>query len=133
VIRLPFRTSDDRDYLEPAPSPVVPLSCLLAIVLALGVVDVRLGSRLALIAAAFAAVSLATRLPRVLPVTAVLCLAIAGLVVLAGPGGAPAAAAHAARHARLRTHAAIHAQPRTHPGRHARARGHAHPHPGQGQ
>ena len=132
-MRLPFRTSDGRDYLEPAPSPVLPLACLLAILVALGVVDVRLGPRLALVAGAFAAVSLATRLPRVLPVTAVLCLAIAGLVVLTGPGGTPAASAHAARHATLRTHAAIQTHPRTHPGLHARARGHAHPHAGRGQ
>lgn len=94
-MRLPFHTSGDGNYLEPAPSPV---SCLLAIVVGLVVVDARLGSRLALIAAAFAAVSLATRLPRVLPVTAVLCLAIAGLAVLGAPGNAPVVAAHAVIH-----------------------------------
>jgi hypothetical protein len=98
-MRLPFQTSDDREYLEPAPSPVLPVSCLLAIVVALVVVDVRLGSRLALIAAAVAAVSLATRLPRVLPVTAVLCLVIAGIAVLGGPGNAAVLAAHAVIHA----------------------------------
>jgi hypothetical protein len=99
VRRLPFRTSDEREYLEPAPSPVLFVSCLLAIVVALVVVDARIGSRLALIIAAVAAVSLATRLPRVLPVTAVLCLAIAGIAVLGGPGNAPAIAAHAVIHA----------------------------------
>jgi hypothetical protein len=95
MMRLPFHTSGDREYLEPAPSPVLPQSCLLALV----VVDVRLGSRLALIAAAVAAVSLATRLPRVLPVTAVLCLVIAGIAVLGGPGNAAVIAAHAVIHA----------------------------------
>lgn len=129
-MRLPLHRSDSRDYLEPAPSPVLPLACLLAILVALGVVDVRLGSRLALVAGAFAAVSLATRLPRVLPVTAVVCLAIAGLVVLAGPGSTPAASAHAALHARSRRHAALHtragrdastqARTRRHAGMHAR-------------
>jgi hypothetical protein len=95
MMRLPFHTSGDREYLEPAPSPVLPQSCLLALV----VVDVRLGSRLALIAAAVAAVSLATRLPRVLPVTAVLCLVIAGIAVLGGPGNVAVIAAHAVIHA----------------------------------
>jgi hypothetical protein len=118
-MRLPFRTADDRDYLEPAPSPVLPLSCLLAILLALVVVDVRLGSRLALIAAVFAAVSLATRLPRVVPVTAVLCLALAGLAVLAGPGGTPVAAAHVAMRAKPRMPAVRHVRARKHPGMHA--------------
>jgi cell division protein FtsW (lipid II flippase) len=118
-MRLPFRTTEDRDSLEPAPSPVLPLSCLLAIVVALVVVDVRLGSRLALIAAVFAAVSLATRLPRVIPVTAVLCLALAGIAVLAASGRAPVTAAYAAMRAKPRTHAVRHARTRRHPGTHA--------------
>jgi hypothetical protein len=98
-MRPPLPTSDDHEYLEPAPSPVLPVSCLLAIVVALVVADVRLGSRLALIAGASAAISLATRLPRVLPITTVLCLAIAGIAVLGDPGNTPAIAPHAAIHA----------------------------------
>jgi hypothetical protein len=99
-MRVPFATSpDDRDYLEPARSPLVPLSWLLAVVVAIVVVDVRLGGRMALLAAAFGAVSLATRLPRVLPVTAVLLLVIAGLGMLDAPGSASVVAAHAFMHA----------------------------------
>lgn len=99
-MRLPFLTpTHTRDYLEPPPSPLLPVSCLLAIAIADMVVYAELGGRLALITAAFAAVTLATRLPRVLPVTAALALPIAGIAVLAGPGSAAVIAAHTITHA----------------------------------
>jgi hypothetical protein len=100
-MRLPFATTDEHvDYVEPAPSLLLPLSCLLAIAVAVVVVDARFGSRLALITVGFAAASLTTRLPRILAVTAVLCLAVAGIAVLDVPGPAPvAAAAHVLKHA----------------------------------
>ena len=98
-MRLPFLTpTDERDCLEPPPSPLVPVSCLLAIAVAVTVVYAELGGRLALITAAFAAVTLATRLPRVLPVTAALALLIAAIAVLADPGSAAAIAAHVITH-----------------------------------
>jgi hypothetical protein len=94
-MRLPFVTpADQRDCLEPPPSPLLPVSCLLAIAVAVAVVAAELGGRLALITAAFAAVMLATRMPRVLPVTAALALMIAGIAVLAGPGSAAVITAH---------------------------------------
>ena len=101
-MRLPFAPADEHvDYVEPAPSLLLPLSCLLAIAVAVVVVDARLGSRLALIMVAFAVASLTTRLPRILALTAVLCLVVAGIAVLDVPGAAPvAAAAHAVTHAR---------------------------------
>ncbi len=101
-MRLPFATTDEHvGYVEPAPSLLLPLSCLLAIAVAVVVVDARLGSRLALITVGFAAASLTTRLPRILAVTAVLCLVVAGIAVLDVPGPAPvAAAAHVVMHAR---------------------------------
>lgn len=100
-MQLPFRTSAaDRNYLDPAPSPLLPLSCLLAIIVALVVLGAELGPRLALIAAVFAAVSLATRRPRVLPLTAALCLVLAAVTVLDGPGSA-AVAAHTVTHSRI--------------------------------
>jgi len=89
MIQLPFRTSaDDRNCLEPAPSPLLPISCLLAIIVALAVLGAELGPRLAVVAAMFVAVSLATRLPRILPLTAGLCLALAAVTVLHGPASA---------------------------------------------
>lgn len=98
-MRLPFLTpTDTRDYLEPPRSPLLPLSFLLAVAVAVVVVYAELGGRLALITAAFAAVTLATRLPRVLPVTAALALLIAGIAVLAGPGSAAVLAAHTITH-----------------------------------
>lgn len=96
-MRIPFPTrAAARHDLEPAVSPLLPLSCLLAIAVAIGVVDAQLGSRLALISAALAGVTVATRLPRVLPVTALLCLVIAEIAVLGNPASAPVAAAHVA-------------------------------------
>jgi hypothetical protein len=99
---LPFATTGEHvGYVEPAPSLLLPLSCLLAIVVAIVVVDARLGSRLALITVGFAAAALTTRLPRILAVTAVLCLVVAGIAVLDVPGPAPVApAAHVVMHAR---------------------------------
>ena len=98
-MRLSFLTpTDERDYLEPPPSPLLPVSCLLAIAVAITVVYAELGGRLTLITAAFAVVTLATRLPHVLPVTAALALVIAGIAVLAGPGGPAVIAAHAITH-----------------------------------
>jgi len=98
-MRLPFLTpTDQRDCLEPPPSPLLPVSCLLAIAVAVAVVAAELGGRLALIAAAFAAVTLATRLPRILPVTAALALLIAAIAVLAGPSSATVIAAHTITH-----------------------------------
>ena len=98
-MRLSFLApADKRDYLEPPPSPLLPLCCLLAIAVAVTVLYAELGGRLALITAAFAAVTLATRLPRVLPVTAALALLIAGIAVLAGPSSAAVIAAHTITH-----------------------------------
>lgn len=88
----------DRDDLEPARSPLLPLSCLLAIAVAIVVIDARLGSRLALIATGSAAASLTTRLPRVLAVTAALCLVVAATAVLGPPGSAHVTAGHAVKH-----------------------------------
>lgn len=93
---------EKRDYLEPGPSPLLPLSCLLALAAAVVVVAAELGGRLALITAAFTAVTLATRLPRVLPVTAALALLIAAIAVLAGPGTAAVIAAHTLTHTTTR-------------------------------
>ncbi len=98
-MRLSFLSpAEKRDCREPAPSPLLPISCLLAISVAVVVVAAELGWRLALITAAFAAVTLATRLPRVLPVTAALVLLIAAIAVLAGPGSAAVIAAHTITH-----------------------------------
>ena len=98
-MRLPSLTpTDTRDYLEPPPSPLLPLSCLLAIAVAVAVVAAELGGRLALITAGFVAVTLTTRLPRVLPVTAALALLIAAIAVLAAPGGTAVTTAHIIMH-----------------------------------
>jgi hypothetical protein len=102
-MRLFFLTPpEERDYLESPRSPLLPLSCLLAIAVAVAVVAAELGGRLALITAGFAAVTLATRLPRVLLVTAALALLIAGIAVLASPAGATVIAAHPSTHASIR-------------------------------
>jgi hypothetical protein len=98
-MRMPFTSSpDDGDYLEPARSRLPTLACLLAIAVAIVVVDVRLGSRLALITAGFAAASLTTRLPRVLAVTVALCLLVAAIALLAAPGSASVTVAHLVVH-----------------------------------
>lgn len=98
-MRLCFLSpADQRDHLEPGPSPLLPLSCLLAVGAAVAVVAAELGGRLALITAAFTAVTLATRLPRVLPVTAALALLIAAIAVLAGAGSDAVIAAHSVTH-----------------------------------
>jgi len=95
-MRVPFRTpADQRDYLEPPRSPLIPLTCLLAVVGAIAVVGTELGGRLAIIAAVFAGVALATRVPRVLPVTAVLTLALAAFAVLVGGESIPTLVTHA--------------------------------------
>ena len=102
-MRLPFLTpADTRDYLEPRPSPLLPVSCLFAVAVAVAVIAAELGGRLALVTAAFTAVTLATRLPRVLPVTAALALLIAGIAVLAGPGSAAVLTAHTIAHTTVR-------------------------------
>jgi hypothetical protein len=94
-MRIPFRTpADERDYLEPPRSPLIPLTCLLAIAGAAAVVGFELGVRLALITTVFAAVAIVTRVPRVLPVATVVTLLIAAFAVLAGGESAPALAAH---------------------------------------
>jgi hypothetical protein len=101
-MRLPSAiTGEHRDYVEPGGSLLLPLSCLLAIAVAIAVVDAMLGARLALIAVGVAAASLTTRLPRILAVTAVLCLVVAGVAMLDVPGPAPVSATtHAIMHAR---------------------------------
>lgn len=97
-MQLPFRAAcDDRDYLEPGPSRLLPLSCVLAMIVGVVVLGAELGERLALIAAGSAVVSIATRLPRILPITALLCLAVAAIAVLVGPASA-AGVAHALTH-----------------------------------
>ena len=99
-MRFPFPApADQREYLEPPRSPLLPLSCLLAVVVAIAVVYAQLGGRLALMTAGFAAASLATRLPRVLPVTAALALLVAAVAVLGDSGSASVVAAHALAHA----------------------------------
>lgn len=85
-MRVPSRPPvDDHPHLEPESSALLPVCCALAIVVALVVVDLRLDPRFALITAAVAVVSLLTRLPRVVPVTTLLCLALVGLCVLHSP------------------------------------------------
>lgn len=92
-MRVPFR-SEQADYLEPARSPLIPLSCLLAIAVAIAVLGAEFGGRLAIMAAVFAAVGLSTRVPRALPVLAAVTLAVAGFAVLDGGQAAPALASH---------------------------------------
>ena len=102
-MRLPFRTAGDQlDHLvEPGRSPLIPLTCLLAIAGAIAVVGFEVGARLALITAAFTAVGFASRLPRVVPGLAAVTLLIAAFTVLVGGHSAPAVAA-AAHHVLVR-------------------------------
>lgn len=102
-MRVAFRTpAERREYLEAPRSPLLLLSCLLAIVVPVGVVGAELGGRLALMSAAFVVVSLATRLPRVLPVAAALVLIVAALALLAHPAPVPVLAAHPLAHTTTR-------------------------------
>ncbi len=95
-MRVPFR-SEQATYLEPARSPLIPLSCLLAVAVAIAVLGAEMGARMAIMAAIFSIVTLATRVPRALAAVAVVTLAVAGFAVLVG--GQAAAVASTLPHA----------------------------------
>jgi hypothetical protein len=93
-MRSPFSTPDTEHYLEPGRSPLIPLSCLLAIAVAVAVTGAELGGRFAIVTGAFALIALATRVPRVLPVLAVVTLGVAAFSVHFGGQSLPTLAAH---------------------------------------
>ena len=104
-MRVPFRPREKQQYLEPPRSPIIPLSCVLAIAVACSIVRAELGGRLALITAAAAAVAILTRLPRILPVVAVGALLVAVFAVANAGDALPTVGAHVA-HVALHHHGA---------------------------
>ncbi len=106
-MRIPFHSAnDERQYLEPPRSPLIPLTCLLAVAAAVAIVGAQLGPRFALMTAAFAGVALLTRVPRVLPVTAALTLLVALFAVKLGGQNAAAIGAHVQHMAVAHAHGA---------------------------
>lgn len=95
-MRVPFSSSRrGHDSVEDGRVPLLALCCLLGVTVAIVVVEVRLGARLALTTGGVAAATLTTRIPRVLAIAAALCLAVAAVAVLDAHGSTATLAAHA--------------------------------------